>query len=102
MSPFNVLLLSFTVKERSRGVTFDNTYVSESWLGDSDNGAASMDMTGSNQGAYNNYVAINTFWEDTTNLDNIRGADITDHSVAGSTETISSHVTHTDSSSPAP
>ena len=44
-------------------------------LGDSDN-CTSMDMTGSDQGAYNSYVAVHTFWADTTNMDNIRGADI--------------------------
>ena len=70
-------------------------------LGDSDN-CTSMDMTGSDQGAYNSYVAVHTFWADTTNMDNIRGADITDGSVAGSTETISDNVCHTDSSVEAP
>jgi len=32
---------------------------------------------------------------DTTAMDNIRGADITDGTIAGSTETISDNVTHT-------
>ena len=54
------------------------------------------------QGAYNSYVAIHTYWSDTANMDNIRGADITDGSVAGSTETISDNVCHTDSSVEAP
>eukprot|EP00960_Hanusia_phi_P049852 759825-Hanusia_phi.AAC.4 len=94
--------LPSALRHPAGGVTFDNTYVSESWLGDSDNGANAMDMTGSDQGAYNNYVAVDTFWADTTNMDNIRGADITDHTVAGSTETISGNVTHTNSSSPTP
>ena len=43
--------------------------------------------------------AINNFWSDTTAMDNLRAADITDSSVAGSTETISSNVVHTASSS---
>jgi len=52
-------------------------------------------MTGSDQGAYNSYVAIHTYWSDTTNMDNIRGADITDGTIAGSIESISANVTHT-------
>ena len=47
------------------------------------------------QGAYNSYVAIHTYWSDTTNMDNIRGADITDGTIAGSIESISANVTHT-------
>jgi len=47
------------------------------------------------QGAYNSYVGIHTYWADTTAMDNIRGADITDGTIAGSTETISDNVTHT-------
>ncbi|EKX48182.1 hypothetical protein GUITHDRAFT_106261 [Guillardia theta CCMP2712] len=61
--------------------------VAESWLADSES-AVTFSMSGSNQGAYNNYAAINTFWSDTTAMDNLRGADITDHSIAGSFETI--------------
>ncbi len=67
-------------------------------LADSDNGAAAMDMTGSDQGAYNSYASIHTFWADTTAMDNIRGADITDGTIAGSAESISANTKHTDSS----
>ena len=45
------------------------------------------------QGAYNLYTVVKAFWDDTTAKDNIRGADITASTVAGSTETISSEVT---------
>ena len=45
------------------------------------------------QGAYSS-AAINTYWADTTAMDNLRGADIT-ADVAGTTETISANVAHT-------
>ena len=54
------------------------------------------------QGAYNSYSSVHTYWADTTNMDNIRSADITDGTIAGSTETISGNVTHTDSNLAAP
>jgi hypothetical protein len=84
------------------GITIDNSQVASAWLADSDNGAASMAMTGSDQGAYNSYAGIHTYWVDTTGMDNIRGADITDGTIAGSAETISGNVTHTDSNLAAP
>ena len=37
---------------------------------------------------YNAGSAINNFWSDTTAMDNLRAADITDDTVAGSLETI--------------
>jgi hypothetical protein len=48
-------------------------------------------MIGSNQGMYSTFSSINAFWKDTTTMDNLRGADITASSVAGSTETIASN-----------
>ena len=45
-------------------------------------------MTGSDQGMFNSYAAISAYWSDTTAMDNIRAADITDSTVAGSLETI--------------
>ena len=45
------------------------------------------------QGAYSD-SAINTYWSDTTNMDNLRGADITGD-IAGTIETISDNVDHT-------
>jgi hypothetical protein len=71
-------------------------------LADSDNGATAMAMTGSDQGAYNSYVSVNTYWADTTAMDNLRGADITDHTIAGSVESISANTKHTDSNLAAP
>ncbi|EKX39846.1 hypothetical protein GUITHDRAFT_114096 [Guillardia theta CCMP2712] len=77
-----------------------STNVAESFLKDSvDNSSYSMN-SGANQGMYNNYASINTYWADTTGMDNLRGADITDHSIAGSAETIgtsftSGHTVHT-------
>ena len=57
---------------------------------------------------YSDGSAINNFWINTTAMDNIRGADITDSSVDGSLETIGenseannvrgSHSVHGDSS----
>merc|ERR1712070_693381 len=67
---------------------------SKAWLSDSNNGGA-VDLTGSDQGAYPD-SAINTYWSDTTNMDNLRGADITGD-IAGTIETISANVDHTDS-----
>ena len=37
--------------------------------------------------------AINNFWSDTTAMDNLRAADITDDTVAGSLETIGTNTT---------
>jgi len=64
-------------------------------------------MIGSDQGMYNGYAAIKVNWADTTNMDNIRAADITDSAVAGSWESIAAntiannvrggHTVHTDS-----
>ena len=57
-------------------------------------------LVGSNQGMYSNFSSINAYWSDTTAMDNLRAADITDSSVAGSIEVISSkNVDHTASSS---
>merc|ERR1719287_250309 len=55
---------------------------------DSIQGTTALAMTGSDQGMFNSYAAISAYWSDTTDMDNLRTADITDHSVAGSTESI--------------
>ena len=65
-----------------------STNVSENWLADSIQGTTALAMTGSDQGMFNSYAAISAYWSDTTAMDNIRAADITDSSVAGSLETI--------------
>jgi hypothetical protein len=85
------------------------TDVAKSWLADSNmtpkNGYS---MTGSDQGMFNEYAAISAYWSDTTKMDNLRGADITDSAIAGSLEQISSdtanharggHSVHTNSDS---
>lgn len=65
------------------------------WLNDSNSttwmGTDEMRMIGSDQGMFTSGSGINAFWADTTNMDNLRGADITASSVAGSTETIFSN-----------
>ena len=75
-----------------------DTNVAEAWLGDDKTGGLS-NMATSNQGMYNSYAAISAYWSDTTAMDNLRAADITSSTVAGSTETISSNVDHTASGS---
>jgi hypothetical protein len=57
------------------------------WLADS-NSTVSYAMTGSDQGMFSSSSAINNYWSDTTAMDNLRAADITATSVAGSLETI--------------
>jgi len=66
-------------------------------------------MSSSDQGMWNSYAAISAYWSDTTAMDNLRGADITATTVAGSTETIGAntaannvrggHTVHTTSTS---
>jgi hypothetical protein len=68
-----------------------STNVAESWLADSIQGQTSYSMSGSDQGMWNSYAAISAYWSDTTAMDNLRGADITATSVAGSTETIATN-----------
>jgi hypothetical protein len=71
-----------------------STNVAEAWLDDS-NSTTVFAMTGSDQGAYNSYAAISAEWADTTAMDNIRGADITATTVAGSLETIADNTAAT-------
>ena len=85
-----------------------DTNVAEAWLGDDKTGGLS-NMATSDQGMYNSYAAISAYWSDTTAMDNLRAADITSSTVAGSTETIGAntaatnvrggHTVHTSSSS---
>ncbi len=70
------------------------TNVAEGWLSDS-NSTVTFDMTGSDQGMFNSYAAISAEWADTTAMDNLRAADITDTSVAGSLETIGANTVAT-------
>ena len=66
--------------------------VGKGFLADS-NSTVTYAMTGSDQGMFSSGSAINNFWSDTTTMDNLRGADITDGTVAGSIETIGSNTT---------
>ena len=75
--------------------------VAKGFLADS-NSTVTYAMTGSDQGMFTSGSAINNFWADTTAMDNIRGADITDGTIAGSAESISGNVSHTDSNLAAP
>ena len=70
------------------------TDAAKAWLDDS-NSTTVYSMTGSDQGMFNSYAAISAFWSDTTNMDNLRAADITATSVAGSTETIADNTAAT-------
>ena len=58
------------------------------WLNDSEGTTEKYVMTGSDQGMFTSGASINAFWADTTKMDNLRAADITATSVAGSLETI--------------
>ena len=48
---------------------------------------------GSDQGMFTSGSAINNYWSDTTAMDDLRAADITDSTVAGSLETIGTNTT---------
>ena len=61
--------------------------VGKGFLADS-NSTVTYAMTGSDQGMFTSGSAINNYWSDTTDMDNLRAADITDTSIAGSTESI--------------
>merc|ERR1711998_662593 len=61
--------------------------VGKGFLADS-NSTVTYAMTGSDQGMFSSGSAINNYWSDTTAMDDIRAADITDSTVAGSLETI--------------
>ena len=85
----------------------DDANVAEKWLVDNvpmHVKVADFSMSSSDQGMFNDYAAIHTTWADTTAMDNIRGADITDSSVAGSleatmgTDRTAGHTVHTPSS----
>merc|ERR1712205_107430 len=67
--------------------------VSKNWLADSIQGLTTYNMATSNQGMFTSGSAINNYWSDTTAMDNLRAADITDDTVAGSLETIGTNTT---------
>ena len=91
-------------KNVSFGAAFmDDKNVEEKWLVDNvpmHVAKKDFSMAGSNQGMFNNYSSIHTYWADTTAMDNIRGAA---SGVAGTLEDVmgedrtAGHTVHTDS-----
>jgi len=74
------------------GGNANEVHTGKIWLNDS-NSTTDYDTTqkfllGSSHGMFSSSASINAFWSDTTFMDNLRGADITASTVAGSTETI--------------
>ena len=86
----------------SAGLFFGATHLQDSgsatlgtakgYLADS-NSTVTYSMDGSDQGMFSSGSAINNYWSDTTAMDNLRAADITDSTVAGSLETIGANTT---------
>mmetsp|Transcript_13280 Transcript_13280/g.27358 ORF Transcript_13280/g.27358 Transcript_13280/m.27358 type:complete len:118 (+) Transcript_13280:43-396(+) len=73
----------------------NDTDVAKNWLADNVT-QGGVPMTGG-VGMFNDYASIHAYWPDTTTMDNLRGADITDHSIAGSVEDVTGGSTvHTD------
>jgi hypothetical protein len=80
----------------------NNANVAETWLDDdqvSDMNTGGNGPVTRNEGMYNNYTAVKTFWSDTTRMDNLRGADATGVATPGAQETFSTNTTHTTSDS---
>ena len=76
----------------------DNTRVAEDWLDDDQVSAMNTGGNGPvtrNEGMYNNYTAVKTYWSDTVAMDNLRGGDATGLATPGAQETFSSNTTHT-------
>ena len=71
-----------------------STNVAEGWIDDS-NSTTVYSMSRSDQGMFNSNAAISATWADTTAMDNLRAADITATSVAGSLETIGANTAAT-------
>ncbi len=66
--------------------------VSESWLSDdqvSDMAAGVNGPVDRNEGMYNGYAAIKTYWSDTIVMDNLRGGDATGLATPGAQEVTS-------------
>ena len=67
----------------------NNENVAEDWLDDDQASAFNVGGNGPvdrNEGAYNNYTAVKTYWYDTINSDNLRGADATGVATPGAQE----------------
>jgi len=71
------------------GSHVDNENVGENWLADDQVSDMSVGHNGPvtrNEGMYNSYAAEHAFWADTTNMDNLRGADATGKATPGAME----------------
>jgi hypothetical protein len=71
----------------------DNTNVKEDWLDDDQVSAMNTGGNGPvtrNEGMYNNYTSVQTYWSDTTLMDNLRGGDATGVATPGAQEVTAS------------
>ena len=67
----------------------NNENVSEDWLDDdqvSDMATGGNGPVTRNEGMYNAYTAVKTYWSDTVNMDNLRGGDATGVATPGAME----------------
>ena len=82
----------------TNGLSFEATHLAsggtKAWLADS-NSTVTYDMSTTTQGMWSSDTGINASWPDTADMDNLRAADITATSVAGSLETIGGNTTAT-------
>jgi hypothetical protein len=87
-----------TAPSDTNGLSFGATHLAsggtKAWLADS-NSTVTYDMGTTTQGMWSSGTGINAYWSDTTAMDNLRAADITATSVAGSLETIGGNTTAT-------
>ena len=79
-----------TAPSDTNGISFGATHLAsggtKGWLADS-NSTVTYDMGTTTQGMWSSGTGINTYWSDTTAMDNLRAADITATFVAGSLAT---------------
>ena len=73
----------------SGALHINNDNVAEDWLDDDQVSAMNTGVNGPvtrNEGMYNNYTAVKTFWSDTVVMDNLRGGDATGVATPGAQE----------------
>jgi hypothetical protein len=76
-------------KLASGALHINNENVEEDWLDDDQVSAMNTGVNGPvtrNEGMYNNYTAVKTFWSDTVVMDNLRGGDATGVATPGAQE----------------
>jgi hypothetical protein len=79
-------------KVSSGALHIENDRAAEDWLDDDQVSAMNTGGNGPvtrNEGMYNNYTAVKTYWSDTTVMDNLRGADATGVATPGAQEVTS-------------